>query len=321
MYHAWQAEPLYQGPQGFEAWHHDLGEKCGTFHAEPPAGPGLACFTGAMKNLNGPHPALDGSRIISNCQHLHRAHSDIRADDKDFFYLVLQVGGSALMSQADNRARLGKGDLVLLDITQPCDFYFDSLSDQMSLIIPRQALRQRLGQRQLLFNRPLSADSALGSMAGLMTQRLFDAACLQPEETAALFDALLMLLRPGVSVALDGEHSSGQAQKLIKAKVLIERNLRDSELSPERLAEAIGTSVRNLHRLFAQQHTTMGRYILEQRLQHCAEAIRQTVPQEKITAIAYACGFTDVSHFSKAFKARFGISPRDYRYQHPDECS
>ncbi|XXE57062.1 hypothetical protein J3P97_13270 [Pseudomonas sp. R1-15] len=122
MYNTWQTEPLYTGAQGFEAWQHDLGQKCGTFHAEPPSGPGLASFTGAMKNLTGTDSALDGSRIISNCQHLHRARSDIRADDKDFFYLVLQVGGSALMCQADNRARLDKGDLVLLDITQPCDF-------------------------------------------------------------------------------------------------------------------------------------------------------------------------------------------------------
>jgi len=321
MYNTWQTEPLYTGAKGFEAWHHDLGQKCGTFHAEPPSGPGLASFTGAMKNLTGSDSVLDGSRIISNCQHLHRARNDIRADDKDFFYLVLQVGGSALMCQADNRARLGKGDLVLLDITQPCDFYFDTLSDQMSLIIPRRALHQRLGQRQLMLNRPLVASSALGSMAGLMTQRLFDSSNLLPEESAALFDALMMLLRPGVSSAIEGGSSSGQAQKLIKAKILIERHLRDSELSAERLAEAIGTSVRNLHRLFAQQGTTIGRHILEQRLQRCAESISQAAVHEKITAIAYAWGFNDVSHFSKAFKLRFGISPRDYRHQFSTECN
>ncbi|UZE21400.1 transcriptional regulator FeaR [Pseudomonas sp. B21-056] len=315
MHSTGQTEPFYTGRQGFEAWHHDLAEKCGTFHAEPPTGSGATSFTGAMQNLSGSHPVLDGSRIISNCRHLHRARQDIRADDKDFYYLVLQVGGRAKMCQADNQARLGAGDLVLLDITQPCDFYFDDLSDQMSLIIPRHALQQRLGQRQPLFNQPLGATSTLGSMAGLLTQRLFDSSRLQPEEAFALFDALLALLRPGISTAPECENPGVQAQKLVKAKVLIEQYLRDSELSPERLAKAIGTSVRNLHRLFAQHDTSVGRYILEHRLQRCAESIARAAPQEKITAIAYAWGFNDVSHFSKAFKTRFGVSPRDYRYQ------
>ncbi len=30
----------------------------------------------------------------------------------------------------------------------------------------------------------------------------------------------------------------------------------------------------------------------------------------QVTAVALACGFNDVSHFSKAFKAAFGRAPR-----------
>ncbi len=54
-------------------------------------------------------------------------------------------------------------------------------------------------------------------------------------------------------------------------------------------------------------------YVQEQRLIRARNLLRQ--PGHKITAIALACGFNDSSQFSRAFKARFGVTPSGYRTQ------
>lgn len=61
-------------------------------------------------------------------------------------------------------------------------------------------------------------------------------------------------------------------------------------------------------------HTTFGKWILENRLLACQRAVED--PRHAsftISQIAYGWGFNDLSNFSKAFKARFGVSPTEYR--------
>lgn len=60
--------------------------------------------------------------------------------------------------------------------------------------------------------------------------------------------------------------------------------------------------------------TTAARYILERRLQACAADLSS--PQHRlrtITEIAVRHGFGSSSHFSRAFRARFGMTPQQWR--------
>jgi AraC-like DNA-binding protein len=66
--------------------------------------------------------------------------------------------------------------------------------------------------------------------------------------------------------------------------------------------------------VFAAQGTTPGRYILARRLQRAR--VRLTDPTQKrraISDIAYAAGFSDLSYFSRSFRAAYGHSPREAR--------
>jgi AraC-like DNA-binding protein len=42
-------------------------------------------------------------------------------------------------------------------------------------------------------------------------------------------------------------------------------------------------------------------------------AARLATGNEKVLDIAFDCGFGDVSNFNRAFRAEFGVSPREYR--------
>jgi AraC-like DNA-binding protein len=56
---------------------------------------------------------------------------------------------------------------------------------------------------------------------------------------------------------------------------------------------------------------TPHQYILRLRLREAA--LRLTTESARIIDIAYDCGFGDLSHFNRTFRAEFGVSPRQYR--------
>jgi AraC-like DNA-binding protein len=93
-------------------------------------------------------------------------------------------------------------------------------------------------------------------------------------------------------------------------------NLADSGLSPRTAAAALGMSERMLHALFAGSGTTCRRWIIEQRLIGASAALHE--PEwagSSVSEIAFRLGFSDLSHFSRRFKERFGCSPREFRAQ------
>ena len=55
-------------------------------------------------------------------------------------------------------------------------------------------------------------------------------------------------------------------------------------------------------------------YKSHRRLSHCAASLRDpSQAHRSITDICFSYGFNSTSHFSRLFKERFGIAPRDYR--------
>ena len=93
------------------------------------------------------------------------------------------------------------------------------------------------------------------------------------------------------------------------------RNLHNPALAPDMAAAQFGISTRTLHLRFEKMELTFGRWLLEARLDACSEALRDpSHAARSISEIAYGRGFNDLSHFNKAFRARFGVSPSQWRF-------
>jgi AraC-like DNA-binding protein len=70
-------------------------------------------------------------------------------------------------------------------------------------------------------------------------------------------------------------------------------------------------SADHLNRLFkAQTGRTLSEYLNDVRIQTAKELMRDGV--ERITEIAFTCGFQSPSYFSTRFRAATGRSPRAY---------
>jgi len=99
--------------------------------------------------------------------------------------------------------------------------------------------------------------------------------------------------------------------KLIQAIAEMEQNVEEA-LTREEIAARVGLSRRQLERLFRRYLVTSpARYYLRLRLERARLLLSQTTMP--VTEIAFACGFTSASHFSKCYRDMFGRTPRDER--------
>jgi AraC family transcriptional regulator, positive regulator of tynA and feaB len=85
-------------------------------------------------------------------------------------------------------------------------------------------------------------------------------------------------------------------------------------VTPQRAADHVRISLRTLHLRFRLIGKSFGRFLLESRLDACRNALRDRNQDAlSISEIAYRFGFNDLSHFNKAFRARFDCAPRECR--------
>ena len=78
------------------------------------------------------------------------------------------------------------------------------------------------------------------------------------------------------------------------------------------LAARVGLRPSRLAHLFRREvHTSIREYVRIRRMRRAAELLTQS--HERVSAIAFAVGYNDVSNFNHVFKKYFGASPRVYR--------
>jgi AraC-like DNA-binding protein len=86
-------------------------------------------------------------------------------------------------------------------------------------------------------------------------------------------------------------------------------------LSLDDFARLCGRSLSSYKRDFkAVYETSPGKWLLQKRLEYAAAMLGN--PAMQITQIAFESGFEDLSHFSRSFKQKFGISPSEHRKRH-----
>jgi AraC-like DNA-binding protein len=105
-----------------------------------------------------------------------------------------------------------------------------------------------------------------------------------------------------------------RAARLREAVAVIETRFSEPALSTDMVARAIGLSRRYLNTLLLESGRTFAERVLELRLQKaCALLADVRKDATKVSDIALAAGFNDVSYFNRRFRARFGASPTQYR--------
>jgi len=98
-----------------------------------------------------------------------------------------------------------------------------------------------------------------------------------------------------------------------RIKNFVRANLCNPDLDVRAVAQGVGLSPGHVHRLFSRQDAPLMQWVWTERLRRCYRELANAPAGRSISSIAYAWGFNDAAHFSRAFRECFGVSPRQLR--------
>ncbi len=108
------------------------------------------------------------------------------------------------------------------------------------------------------------------------------------------------------------EATSIEEQFLIRLKELMQAELSNEKLSVEDMAEQLAMSRTQLHRkVKALTGQSTGEFIRNYRLEYAYQLLEQNAGS--VSEVAFQVGFSSASYFSKAFSAKYGMSPKEVR--------
>jgi AraC-like DNA-binding protein len=226
------------------------------------------------------------------------------------FKLLVQVEGNASVRQGGRRAELKPGMLALIDGRQALELEMPQAFCQVLVQLPRSAV---LGRYAGIERRTAIAGDAQHAGDALLRDYVLSLAqsgqALDPRARLHASAALIELLGGADSTA----RRSPAAALGERALALIDIHLADSAFTPEALAGELGVSRRHLDALLARSGRTVSAELWERRLQRAARQLQAGPEAPSVTEVCYAAGFRDPAHFSRAFRRRFGCSPREFR--------
>jgi AraC-like DNA-binding protein len=113
----------------------------------------------------------------------------------------------------------------------------------------------------------------------------------------------------------DVQMKSPDERLLERVMATINKNIGNSELSVDMIADEVGISRVHLHRKMKElTNQTPHDLIRNIRLKQAANLLANQ--HQNVTEVMYACGFNNSASFSTMFKNMYGMSPREYMKEH-----
>lgn len=222
--------------------------------------------------------------------------------------IYVSLRGEALFQQAGRRQIMRPGDVLVCDADGSFVRGFGHGLEELAVRVDRRALPGAVGAAEpgepLIVRR--SEENPFGrALARLVGRAVGVEGATQPDEQAIV----------DLASALVGDRATRPpVVHRALACALIEERLHDPRLSAPEVADAVGISVRQLTRVFAETGTTFPRYVLGRRLELAHGVLTgPDAARSRTATVATACGFSSVAHFSQTFHARFGVTAGELR--------
>lgn len=248
---------------------------------------------------------------------LLRTPKQARQDVAPVVALSVQLLADGWHEQLGHAQTVRPGALMMADLSSPYDFSWSGDGaagciqipfDQVGLpvdVIRRAAVNLRSSPlyslmtdhvAHLVREAPsLSADPAAHTLGRgsieLARALLVSAAHAEPQARAVLAETLLTQIR-----------------------AYCHRHLADPDLRPAAIAAAHNISVRYLYKICAQADFSLEQWIIGERLEGAHEELRRPASGHRtIAMVARRWGFSDPTHFTRRFRRRYGLTPREWQ--------
>ena len=246
-------------------------------------------------------------------------HCGIQVANTESAVLLLDTPHDCVRSvtvQEGREARLGAGDFTLCDMTRPYNVQCDGPCRMLVVGIPRALLLRYVPFPEELTAVAMSTRDSMNGLVSDYLRNLWARFPLGPplSEAWQVCQATMSLIGGAYERLLQTRSTRRSAATVHRARIrsYIEEHLTDPDLTPTVIATGCQINVRYMHRLQALEQETLARYILRRRLEECARELAAAPRRRSITEIAFLYGFKSATHFGRAFRDRYGISPGKY---------
>ncbi len=238
-------------------------------------------------------------------------------------FVCLPLQGEIRLRQDDSTCVLGPTDIGFVDSRREYTVGLPAGADALWVRLDASWLDWRLPRNPDIFARRILGVGGIGMVASTFLRSVAGQSGQLPLQSRRSVAAMISDLLAEAAADLCGGRTdavgfrTGSQRTLERARVYIDQHLDEEDLSPQRVAFAVGISPRYLGQLFAADgQTTMG-WVSQRRLERCRARLAQEVWRPGlITELAFASGYSNFSSFNRAFKAAFGTTPSEATLPH-----
>jgi len=232
-----------------------------------------------------------------------------RAERHPVAKVIVQTVGESVYEQRGECVTLGPGDGLVYDVSHPHEITSTEDTEHFVVIVPHDLVTGRGIRLDRLSAQRFSARTGVGRLAAdLIYSTYGELATISSDYEENLATSLLSLM----FLPLPSETSHASEALRYRIESYIRDQIRDPELSIEKIASALRCSKRYLHMAFAACDRSIADHIWMTRLDGCrGDLARRT--ELTISEIAFAWGFSSSAHFSRVFRKRFGVTPTAFR--------
>lgn len=294
----------------FDAWHQNMSV---FFDLSSPEG-GLPKkdIAGAISACNLGETVFGVTR--SETQLFERKSLKIARDDMDHILVQVFLEGGGI---TDGEEQISAGDMLIIDMDQPHAMRTTEFAN-LTLVLPR-VLRTPLSELlSPLHGKRLSKDNPMIRFMGDHLKAMWESVPdMNRVEAKVVLDGTLGLMEGWLSQ--EGRLSEDSPPEVSAAlgksiQLYIEQHLSEP-MTPQKLAAKFRISRSQIYRIFAP-YDGVARYVWERRMLRSRRMLSEfSLNHLTIGTIGYECGFLSESHFSRTFKSRFGVSPREMRME------
>ncbi|MGX7003627.1 helix-turn-helix domain-containing protein [Caballeronia sp. KNU42] len=291
---------------------------------QPTADASVHASAGALRACR-----LTGGGVLATVrlgrQEVRHESSHLRELTGDDVIVLVALDGKGTVTQQGRVLPFSKGDITFRRARVPSVARIDEPASLVMLRLPITRFLGHSASRHTSFT-PYRADAASGIVGTI--HRFIESVLpafehMSPATVAASEESLVALIAASYLEAGDRTHAGfGEDTaacfnplRWSQLTAYIAANLRDPELDVASCASALGVSKRYIHMIFEGMDLQYGSYVLQERLARSRDDLASpTWASLSIERIAYRNGFNDAAHFSRRFRAAFGMSPRDFRH-------
>jgi AraC-like DNA-binding protein len=250
-----------------------------------------------------------------------RSASAIARGPDDDFCLLLNRGTARLqLSQCGRDAAAGVGGAFLGTNGAAAEMAVEAPGEWAAVTIARDRLLQLVPRADDLMARPFDPGRPVLRHLKLYLESVLDHSdsetdpALEDHIGTTLLDLLALTLGAGRDTAEVAGLRGLRAARLREILAEIRVNFANPAFSPRHLAQKLALSPRYVQALLHETGVSFTERVLELRLQKArTNLMSHQNGRLKVSEIAYACGFNEISYFNQAFRRRFGASPTQFR--------